>query len=73
MPSVPDNLTLHIVTRASGKPAIVTASRSLLQACVDDALTSNDTVPGRITCNLTTAKLAKVLEGKIRDHPACIS
>jgi len=56
VPPGSSNLTLHIASRASGKPAIVSASRSLLQTRVDDA------VPGRITYKLTVAKLAMVLE-----------
>ena len=63
--SVSSKLTLHIVSRASGKPAIVSASRSLLQSYVSGA-SMPDTMPSRIPYNLTVSKLAMVLEGQIR-------
>jgi len=55
-------LTLHIVSRASGKPAIVAASRSLLQSYVSGASMTDDTMPSRFPFNLTVSKLAMVLE-----------
>lgn len=57
------NLTLHIVSRASGKPAIVAATRSLLQGHVRGASMSDDTMPSRIQYGLTVSELATVLEG----------
>ena len=53
------------MSRASGKPAIVSATRSLLRSCVGRASMLDGTV-SRFPCNLTVSKLAAVLEGQIR-------
>jgi len=58
-------LTLHIVSRASGKPGIVLASRFLLQSCVTGASMSDGITPTKIPYNLTVSELAAVLEAAL--------
>jgi dehydrodolichyl diphosphate syntase complex subunit NUS1 len=70
--SASSKLTLHVVSRASGKPAIVSASRSLLQSYVSGASMPDDTMPSRFPYNLTVSKLAMVLEGQIRQSSSLI-
>ncbi|KAF8560319.1 hypothetical protein OG21DRAFT_1402032 [Imleria badia] len=60
--SASSRLTLHIVSRASGKPAIVSATRSLLRSCVSGASMSDGTMASKFPCNLTVSQLAVVLE-----------
>ncbi|KAF8140299.1 hypothetical protein EV363DRAFT_1206785 [Boletus edulis] len=56
------HLTLHIVSRASGKPAIVSVSRSLLRSCISGASMSDGATHSIFPCNMTVAKLAIELE-----------
>ncbi|KAF8547465.1 hypothetical protein OG21DRAFT_916283 [Imleria badia] len=60
--STSSNLTLYIASSASGKPAIASASRSLLQSYVLGTSMSDDTMPSKSPYKLEISELAKVLE-----------
>ncbi|KAF8547844.1 hypothetical protein OG21DRAFT_1516939 [Imleria badia] len=60
--SASSKLTLYIASSASGKPAIASASRSLLQRCVGGASMLDGSMPSKFPYKLKISELGKVLE-----------
>ncbi|KAF9237320.1 hypothetical protein BU15DRAFT_48728 [Melanogaster broomeanus] len=60
--SVSTTLTLHLISRDSAKPAIASASRSLLGGCVNSVMMSRTTMPSGIDYSLSIAELGSMLE-----------
>ncbi|KAF9229238.1 hypothetical protein BS17DRAFT_689552 [Gyrodon lividus] len=63
--SVFSNLTVHLISRDSAKPAVASASRSLLDSYLGGIMMSGVTKPSGCDYNLSIAELDSVLEGEL--------
>jgi dehydrodolichyl diphosphate syntase complex subunit NUS1 len=63
--SISSNLTLHLISRDSAKPAVASASRSLLDSYVNGVAMSGVAQPSGCDYNLSIAELDSMLEGEL--------